>query len=393
MWREETSAVETAHGFCRDVLAGHPPPLLPAGATERAETVRLLGAHRLLGLWRAESGARADEALEPLLVLQALKGALMLEAAERAGSALREAGFQVLLFKGAGLIRSGVYPDSRARAMDDADLLVRGGDPESAIRVLQGVGFAPWVAWRPGRDAWLPAFTFSDATAPAELEVTVDLHWRIPYGSLRSGDEDDAAFLWARADADLGVPSAEAHALLVAEHFVRHLRVVPHLLGIADLVRLVPRLHDAPRLRALAEERRSLRLIQSLLWFLRSELGVTLPDPLAEALAVPRSVGRLRAGVLRVDRLLDVPGGRRRARLSGLVGQALFEGSPADVARQAWRVLHPPAEWLARRAGPDGGGGLRRRLGYSWELLRWAAGRGASPLSPNQEFEGPTGRQ
>jgi len=168
---------------------------------------------------------------------------------------------------------------------------------------------------------------------------------------------------------------------------------VPHLVGIADLVRLLPRIRDPRRLRDLAGDRRSLRLLRTVLWFVRAELGVPLDAALADVVEVPARVGALRAGLLRLDRILEVPEGRRRGRVAGLAGQALIQGSPREVALEALRVLHPPGAWLARRAEAGGAGGaMRRRLGYSWELIRWAAGRGPSPLSPNQEFEGPTGR-
>ncbi len=391
----------TAHAFCRDVLAARPPGPLPGAEPARSEAVALLRAHRLLGLWRAslsDSDRGGDpggleEHLDALVSLQALRGELTLEAATRARHTLRSAGFDVLLFKGAGLIQAGVYPDARARALGDADLLIRGGAAAAAVEILEGAGFRPWTNWSPGRDAWLPACSFSDVRAPGGMDVTVDLHWRIPYRSFRSGDEGDGAELWEGADLAAGHLTPEAHALLVAEHFVRHLRVVSHLVGIADMVALLPWVRDPGRLRELAQTRHSLRLLQRVLWFLRAELGVPIDGPLVEAVGVPVRVGRFTTAALSLERLLAVPQGRRQTRIPGLISHAMIGGSATDLLRELARVVYPPQEWLASRTGMAGGGALRRRLEYSRDLMRWATGRGPSPLSPNQEFEGPTGRQ
>lgn len=386
----------TASAFCREVLAGRAPSRLPDGAAERAEILGLLRRHRLLGLWTVErrgpDPGPSDADVRGPVVQQAFHAGLVLEAADRAMAALRAGGLEVLSFKGVGLVRCGVYADPAARALGDADLLVRGGPAGQAVRILEAAGFEPWVPWDPGREAWLPAFSLSDATAPEGVEVTVDLHWRIPYGSYRSGAEGDGAELWADADRERGSLSPEAHALLLAEHFVRHLRVVPHLIGLADLVRLLPHVRDPARLRALAGTRRSTRPMRAVLGCVRDELGVDLDPDLARAVEVPARRSRREVRALRLGALLQPAGGRREGRIEGLVGQALLQGSPGDFLRELARVVYPPAEWLARRAGPETGGALRRRFGYWRDLIRWALGRRGSPLSPNQEFEDPAGR-
>lgn len=401
--RGEGPGTRAAEAFCLQVLAGRSLAASPASDPHWSEALALLRAYRLLGLWVAERG-RADgpdshdpgaplsDPLGAMVAFQGLRGSLTMEAAHRARAALRAGGFDVLLFKGAGLVEAGVYADPGARAMDDADLLIRGGEVEGAVALLVEAGFEPWVPWEPRRRTWLSAFTLTDAAAPAGIEVSVDLHWRIPYGSYRSGGAAGDEAVWAGADLERGLPSPEAHALLVAEHFVRHLRVVPHLVGIADLVRILPRVRDPRRLRELARERGALRPLQSLLWFLRAHLAVPLDGELAEVLEVPERMGILRARALAPARLLKVPRGRREKRLPGLLSQAALQGSPGDFVRELARVLHPPGEWLAQRAGPGSGGAVRRRLGYWGELVRWAVGRGVSPLSPNQEFERPAGR-
>jgi len=402
--------------FCWEVVAGRAPTKLPPTQPAAAAVLELLGRHKLLGLWLAESGAPSPtEGIRSAVALQALRTTLTLEAAGRAEEALRTAGLATLCFKGVGLLRAGVYDDPRARPLGDADLLIgrpaevrgpghdtpeapRAPGPvtgpvgiERAIRALTDAGFEPWVAWEPARARWLPAFTLTDVRAPEELEVTLDLHWRIPYASYRSGLDSPDAVLWRGADPDRGVLGAEAHLVVTAEHVVRHLRVTPHVLGIADLVRLCGRIEDPLALREVARERGSLRVVRGLLWFLESELDVQLEGELRATLEVPDRVDPVRAGVLDREGLLRAPEGRREGRIRGLLRQTVLRETPASFFRELLHVLYPSAEWLERRAGSDSGGALRRRLGYWGALVRWLAGRGRSPLSPNQEFEDPRG--
>ena len=398
---ERAGVTPAARDFCRRILKGEAPGPLPPAPAECDRLISLLHHHRLLGLWRVEHpesldagapGTNVQAAVAATVTLQALRGALTLDAAERARAALLRAGFEVLVFKGVGLIRAGVYPDARARALGDADLLVRGGEPREAVEVLQDAGFEPWTPWQEGREAWLPACTLGDGQAPPEMDIAVDLHWRIPYGSLRSGDEGRGEEVWEGADRALDVPSPEVQALLTAEHFVRHLRVAPHLIAVADLVRLLPFVGDPAWLRRLAEARSSLRVLQRVLWLLEAELEVRLDPELEETLAVPRRLGPWNARSLRLEQLLVVSPGRSQGRLAGLLTESLLRGSPLEALKEVLGVVTPSDEWLLRRAGASAHGPARARLAYYRELVRWMAGRGASPLSPNQEFEGPTGR-
>jgi Uncharacterised nucleotidyltransferase len=392
--------------FVWEVLAGRSLPVLPRDSEARTAILHLLRLHRLLGLWYVESGwAEADtadtprdlsEELRTLQIQRALHTELTLEAADRAREVLDNAGVPSMLFKGAALIRGGVYPGPGARAIGDADVLIPEQDVVGAVRTLEAAGFRPWVPWEDARVGWLAAFTFTDARAPTEFEITLDLHWRIPYRSYRSGEgafggrEHESGGMWVCADLKRGLPAFEPHFLLLAEHFVRHLRVTPHLVGIGDLVRMSTGDLDAKRLLQLARARPgSLRILRTLLGFIRGELGVHLPGPLVDAISVPERVDGLRGRALDRRRLLDPPGARKEGRIAGLVTQSLAFGSPRTFFGELVDVVHPPEAWLKHRYGSLGAGRLRRRVAHWRAVAGWLAGRGVSPLSPNQEFEDP----
>lgn len=378
------------------VVAGNGARSLPESPDARARALDGLAYHHLLGLWLAESGPAEASGLSAEhrkgLLVAALRTRLHLEAGERAREALRGAGFDVLVFKGAGLIRAGVYPDVRARPVSDADLLVRGPPPETAMRVLCAAGFRPWVPWAAGVETWLPAATLSDARVPEGMEATVDLHWRLPYGSYRSGSEGPGDELWRDARPEPGLPSPETQLLLAAEHFVGHLRVFPHLRALADAVRLLPRIADPEALATKARVRRATRPLRCVLWLLERRLGVAVPPSVRSAVGVPERLGALAERALDPTHLAGVgASGRRSGRVGGVVTQAFLQGSAGGFVRQLRQVLHPPGAWLARwRAEPNGA--LRTRVAYWAELARWAVGRSASPLSANQAFEGDRGR-
>jgi putative nucleotidyltransferase-like protein len=402
-----TSAV----AFVWDVIAGRSAPSLPADPALRKEVVDLLRLHRLLGLWYVESGqSRSNEgglphelsrALRGLHVQRALHTDLTMEAADRARETLAAVGCPSLLFKGAALLRGGVYTDSGARMLGDADILIPEQDVGGAVRALESAGFRSWVPWEDGRKEWLPACTFYDGAAPAGLEITVDLHWRIPYASYRSASREGSgeesrrnasgsqSGLWAGADQQSGLPAPEPHFLLICEHFVRHLRVTPHLVGVADLVRLSADSLDPERLVEEARARRGLRTVRALLAFLRSELALPLESELVEAVGVPRANTGLRARALHPARLLGPPGSRKEGRVSGLLTQSLAFGGGTMLLREIADVLHPPGDWLGDRYATTPGGPLRRRVTHWGAVGLWLLGRGVSPLSPNQEFEDP----
>ena len=161
------------------------------------------------------SGVRSS--LDPTYRRTAIHTALTLETAGRARTALTEAGIPSLVFKGAGLVDQGVYPDPGSRPMDDVDLLVRPEDAASAVEALGRSGFLPWTPWEPGRSHWLDSMSFLDEAAPPGVALAVDLHWRTEYGHMRFGDPEGGSVLWDGADVEAGTPSYEAHLQVVAE--------------------------------------------------------------------------------------------------------------------------------------------------------------------------------
>jgi Uncharacterised nucleotidyltransferase len=402
---ERMTTPSDAHAFVGEVLAGRAPLALPPDREVRDQIVSLLRLHRLLGMWYVESGCAEggtprlpeNESMELRArhAQRVLINELTLEAADRAREALAAVDVPALLFKGTALLRGGVYLASGARALGDADLLIPDRNVPRAIRALESAGFRPWVSWDDTRVSWLPAFTFADARAPEGLEITLDLHWRIPYGSYRSGADPerdggrDCAGLWDGADRARGLPSPEPHFLLLIDHFVRHLRVTPHIVGIGDLVRMSAGNLDPERLLSLARERRGLGVLRALLGFLRGDLGVQLPQHLVDVLSVPAKIGGLRGRVLGLDRLLAAPGNRKEGRLSGLLVQSLAFGSPRRFLAEVADVLFPPRGWLEYRYGAARGSRLSRWFTHLMAVVGWLAGRGVSPLSPNQEFEDP----
>ncbi len=371
-----------------DVIAGSPPRW--EGDDERL--VRGLE-HRGLGAL-AVSDARCREAagepaglaeavlagLGPVYHASALHTTLVSEAAERAAGALEEAGIGVLFFKGVALLCEGVYSDPGARPVQDVDLLVRPEDTPAAVEVLGETGFEPWAPWEVSRMTWLSSFTFADATAPERMRPALDLHWATPYADLRLAGPWGEDPLWERSSGRL--PAPEPHFVLLAEHLLKHLRVLSHLRGLADLVRLAPRLGDAELLVRQARRRGSLPGLRSVMALLREHLGVVLDD------AVVRRVGARSALRGRAARHLDPEGligtgSGDRPRLGGVLGSWMTIGSPVRSAARLARVVAPPARWLRARY-PDEGR-LGRRTRYVRELIRWTRGRGISPLAPNQE--------
>lgn len=365
-----------------DVLAGRVPSV---EGDALVGACALLQANGVAGLAVAEARGRGDagllDGLRDAYRYQALHTTVVLESGARAVEALAGAGIEVLPFKGMALFRAGVYTDPGARAMEDVDLLVAPGDVERAVGVLEGVGFRPWSPWDPRRLTWLSSFTLTDALAPGGMEPSLDLHWATPYARLRLAGPWPRDPLWEGA-VD-GVPGPEAHFVLVAEHVLKHLRVLSHLRGVADLVRLAPLLQDGDQLVRQARRRGSLRGLRTVVAFLGDGLGVALPPAVVDA--VGRGRGARKAARRHLDPTTLVgPSGPSRGALGGLVGSWGLIGSPWETLGEWVRVLAPSGRWLRDRYPETPA--AARRLVYLGAVAAWVTGRGASPLSPNQEW-------
>ena len=371
-----------------DVLAGRPLPEEVAGS---GDFWRLLHLHGRAGLAVAEGrgGGGGTPGLERRLPheavttyrFQGIETTLVLESGRRALLALGSAGIPALPFKGLALFQAGVYSDPGARIMEDADVLVPPGRVPDAIAALQDAGFRPWSPWEPGRLRWLSSFSLEDVQAPGGVAPALALHWATPYARLRLAGPWPTDPLWEGADG--GVPTAEAHFAVIAEHVLKHLRVIAHLRGVADLVRLTPLLEDGEALVRQARRRGSLPGLRTVLAFLDDFLGVR---PCPEVLqAVAPGAGARKAARKHLDPVLLVdpqgpPGG-----VQAVLGAWGLIGTSWASLREWVRVALPSGAWLQARYPSTPW--HRRRLRYGRDVLAWVRGRGRSPLSPNQELD------
>ena len=384
----ESLATDPSIAAVLDVVAGRAPSL---DEVDPERFIDLVSSHAIAGLAVSDARRRAPgdgsvlpdqiaRRLTPAYHGTALQSTLVLESADRAVAALEHAGIRALLFKGAALLTSGTYGDPGGRALEDADILVRPDDASDAVGVLTANGFIPWTPWDPSRMGWLSSLTLADRRAPQGLSSALDLHWATPYGRLRQAGPWQPHPLWERA---LGhVPAPEAHFVLIAEHFLKHLRVSVHLRGAADMARLAPLLRDADFMLAQARARRSLPGLRNVLAFLRTVLRIDVRDAVLSRLGVPPELPRgVRA---RLDAARIVARETPPSRIAGVIQDWMLIGSPLRSVWELVRVGVPPERWLRDRYPEESA--LRRRVRYAGEIRRWALGSGPSPLLPNQEL-------
>jgi hypothetical protein len=328
--------------------------------------------------------ARLRAAFEPSYVRTAVESGVRLETVERARRALAGTGIPSLAFKGAALLVDGTYRDPGERMLEDVDILVAPHDADGAVATLTGAGFAPWTPWDPARKEWVSAFTLDDGSAPAGVVSTVDLHWSSMYGTLRLTAPMERDPLWDGADLDAGLPTTEAHFVVLADHFLKHVRVVHHLRGLADLCRLGPRLIDLDALRRHARRRGSGRRLATIVRVLADLYGVRFAEDVRSALGASAPPGRAERRYLGPERLLgslaDAPG-----RLSGLLLRWRLGGGASAALRDVAHVAAPRAAWLRARYPDAEGPVLGLRVRFAAALARWLVGRGPSPLAPNQD--------
>lgn len=377
-------------GFLLSLVGGR--PRVPPGI-DWNDAVDLLRSHGLEGLAVAAHRERellppeVVASLEPAYRVTGLHSTLSLEAARRARGALAGAGIAALLYKGAALLEDGTYADPGARRMDDADLLIPPGRADGAVRCLREAGFETWSPWEPARVRWLDSVTLTDVEAPPGVrEVSVDLHWRVRYGSVRFGEARGLELLWEGADAERGLPAPGPHLLVVMEHFLKHLRILVHFPGLADLVRICRRTEDWSWVLERARRHPSARAYGVVFEFLHRELGASVPDAALELGGGPWS-RRLSRRALEPRRLVRA-GAPAGGRIRGLLFRWLLRGSSLDAAGEVVRTALPGPGWLRARYGSPEASLARLYLRYWREVIGWAAGRGPSPVSPNQELLG-----
>ena len=292
--------------------------------------------------------------------------------------ALASAEIPAITFRGAALIEADLYPDPASRPMSDVDLLVPLSLRERAFRALRDGGFVPWVDRPDPTPGWLDAVTL---TAPGEVEgidLTIDLHWRVSRGGLRLGGP---GLEEALPDSEWTAPRDGPHFLHLAEHYLRHLRVLVHAPAVEDLVRLAPRVTDWDEVIRLGREGPLAPGVAALLEAVRLDRGVAIPEE------VPRELGRPRpdtvAGMREGGRFGTPPA----SRLEGLRRRLAWAGGVRRGVPESLSALLPDAAWLAARfpATPR-----PLRLPRLWShAAAWLLGLATSPTSGNQEFETP----
>jgi hypothetical protein len=137
-------------------------------------------------------------------------------------SALREAGIQVLVLKGAHLAQA-VYRDLALRSMKDADILVRLADLERAEACLAGLGYQLFT--ESADRTWYARNHFHFHYLLPDSGVRVELHWGlVPPGSTI---QLDLTGLWERSEQaiiagiQVRVLSPEDHLLYLCLHLTR----------------------------------------------------------------------------------------------------------------------------------------------------------------------------
>ncbi len=204
------------------------------------------------------------------------------------------------------------------------------------------------------------------------------------YGTLRLAASEEPDPLWDGADMEQGIPGTEAHFVVLADHFLKHVRVVRHLRGVGDLCRLGPRLLDLDALHRHARRRGGERRLATIVRVLAHLYGVPFAEDVRAAIGASGHPSRAERRHLGPQRLLgsisDTQG-----RLGGLLLRWRLGGGASAALRDITHVATPPAAWLrARYPGADGPIlGLRVRFWLA--LARWLSGLGPSPLAPNQD--------
>lgn len=355
----------------------------PTPAEDPREAVRLLCLHGLEGLAVARNrevggGLLPPDLvsdLEPIYRTQGLSSTLILETARRARAALSALRIDSMVFKGAALVADGTYPDPGARRMDDADVLVHPTDAVRAVEALLDEGFEPVTGWDPGKVDWSDAVALHDGQAPPGTVAALDLHWRTDYDRLRFGGTAESA-LWEGWDIATGLPGAEQHLVLVAEHLLKHLRFKIHVAAFGDMVRIAAVVRDWDAVDSLIERSRLARGLRALLAVLARDFDAPVPRTLSIRVSGPLS--DLLAPTTLIGRVRPVQG-----RLAGIAHRWRLLGSPTVIAADVAEAVFPPKVWLRARYGSGGVGAWVR---YLSDVGRWAVYRGRSPASPNQEL-------
>lgn len=361
-----------------------PQPRAPDGV-DWDVAVQLLRFHHLVGLavslddqmGRGLLPAAVRGGLEADHRLLGLQGTVALELAERVAGCLTESGVPFVFFKGAELLRAGVYRDPAARTMDDVDVLVPLAHANSAWRAFAEDGLVPWRGWDSERThRWLDAAAFRDPLLPEGMPRDVDLHWRLGYDAIRFGGDAGESILWDGVTN--GSPAPETHWVVLAEHLLKHLRYRIHLPAYADLTRVAAQVTDWPAVQRWMSRSAFERPLAALLGVCR-QMGCDIPEQPSRAGHGSRGLERLLHPRSLVGRHAAAHG-----RLGGLLYRWRLLGTPRAIMRDMVRTGFPERDWLeARYGGEKAAGSWQLWLLYLRDSLAWARGRGNAPTSPD----------
>lgn len=271
------------------------------------------------------------------------RNGLLLGEAAAAVRALRLAGIETCLLKGAALV-TGVYRNAAVRPMSDADLLVRPEDATRAIETLLGEG---WSTPAPlGR---VEIARFHSAPFTTAVHGSIDLHWRALDARFHA---DADAPLWGAARVgEIGgerclIP-APADLLLQACVGGQRFEGEASWRWLADARALLSREDDTPdwnRFEAEAVRCGEAETVADALAELQAALDVPLPDGLGI---------RLRKAPVKTTRRLAARARRLRPEARGLV-------LTAALHLETYRDL------VARGAVPAGPTGLAEAVAFAW---------------------------
>ncbi|MBI3976039.1 MAG: nucleotidyltransferase family protein [Armatimonadetes bacterium] len=275
--------------------------------------------------------------------------------------ALRSAGIDTVLLKGAALARF-VYHDEALRPLTDLDLLVRHREIDRVHVTLTGLGYAI-VGGRPSEAdrTWRHGRAYYD---PEGRRVPVDVHWRYAgYPHLMAVDYEG---IFARTSTVLvhghpaGVPSAPDMIVALSISFLRELWYgKPRLLYLRDITEVCGRRPvDWARLPQIQVET---PLLASPLYLSLAAAAALLGAPVP-----PEALGALRPRrwpavsqflLARVTRNAM----RQERAVAALLQVALMRGlnaGTADLLRWLWRLIAVPRplapsqrRWLRHLAG------------------------------------------
>jgi hypothetical protein len=283
--------------------------------------------------------------------------------------ALDRAGVPSLALKGPAVAVT-LYDSLFLREFGDLDLLVKSEDVGRATRVVESLGFAPWMTVSGAQEEVLQRAEYSRPFTRSADDLDLDLHWDLARNFFRGRVE--AASLWADTTSftlhgrEVMCLPADLQLLALCVHGAKHGPFPwPRLKWICDVAEFVRR-SEAFDWDALVARARTLGCRRTLLFGLavsRPLLDGVLPPPVERELTNEPQVERLASRVwvwLASDTPVS-PGFSERASID----LALIDGGAGKWSYGVRRLLTPTKkDW--------GGRSLPRHLALLYVPLRFA---------------------